>query len=412
MNILKRSFVWILVLSMVFALTACGGSNGSADSQAEPVAEAEAVDTAEAEVADTAEAENAPAPETAGSVTGFSIGFPEAPIDVPAVKAIKINTEKVALAAGGMMNNEVFDFTPEGTVDAVEKMIANGVQGIKITPSSDSIIPTVKNMCEDAGVYFILCMRTIGDEAVLAMCEESEYFLGCVYEDDYATGYALGKALAETGATTYALIGTAVGDTTGDTREAGLAQAAEEFGLTQVAEVRALQQASDATQAVESFLAAYPDLGGIIRIASTAAGDVAAICAALDEAGKGEGQVKFVSIDTEGGEAPYFESGTLTATLGNANSIDSFISTAILVNAVQGNRLNDEPVDICIPLPVITSADELEMESTYVIGEDGLYPEEYIQQHFLASFNPDLTMDDILSELDMYSPSYIASLWE
>lgn len=396
---MKKLLALLLALVMCLSLAACGGTASNPD-------EPQNSQSSTPESNDPAQNE-APSGNT---VEPFVVGFPEAPVDVPAVKAIKINTDIVAQAGGGTMNNEVFDFTPEGTVDAVEKMIANGVQGIKITPSSDSIIPTIAQMCEESGVYFILSMRTIADEDVMALCEANPYFLGCVYADDYAIGYALGKALYDTGKTTYALIGTAVGDTTGDTRERGLAAAAEEFGLTQVAEVRALEQASDATAAVESFLASYPDLGGIVRVASTAAGDVLAVCAALEESGRG-GDVKFISIDSDNGCDEYFEKNILTATLGNENSIDSFIATVLLVNAVCGTPLTDEPVDICINAPVITTLEDLVMDSTYVIGEDGLYPAEYIQQHFLKFCNAELTYDDLLAELDLYSPSYIASLW-
>lgn len=397
---MKKIIAILLALAMVFAFAAC--------STEETTSPAEAASPAPAETDTSAEAPSAEAPSAEDS---FMIGFPEAPVDVPAVKAIKINVEKVALAADGQMNNEVFDFTPEGTVDAVEKMIAKGVKGIEITPSSDSIIPTIANLCDENGVYFILSMRTIADESVMKLCQENKYFLGCVYEDDYAAGYALGKALADSGAKTYALIGTTVGDTTGDTRERGLAAAAEEFGLTQVAEVRALAQASDATAAVESFLASYPDLGGIVRVASTAAGDVSAICAALEESGRG-GNVKFITIDTDGGCDAYFDKGILTATLGNATSLDAFLSTTILVNAMQGNSLSETPVDICIPFPLITSSEQLVNESSYIIGENGLYPEEYIQQNFLKSKNSEVTMDSVLAELEKYSPDYIASLWK
>ena len=224
----------LLALVMVFSLAACGTGNGSAS--AGKTTSAPAASSGGSSTVSTSENKD-DAPETgAPQVEHFVIGFPEAPVDVPAVKAIKLNTQKVAEAAGGEMKNEVFDFTPEGTVDAVEKMINNGVQGVKITPSSDSIIPTIRNMCEEAGVYFILSMRNIGDDSVRAMCEQSEYFLGCVYEDEYYCGYQLGKALAESlgdsDNKTYALIGTTVGDTTGDERERGLADAAKEFGLT------------------------------------------------------------------------------------------------------------------------------------------------------------------------------------
>ena len=414
---MEKLIAMLLALAMVFSLAACGTGNGSASAEkatSAPAASAGGSSAAVSEPKEDASQAEEPQDETP-QVEHFVIGFPEAPVDVPAVKAIKLNTQKVAEAAGGEMKNEVFDFTPEGTVDAVEKMINNGVQGVKITPSSDSIIPTILNMCEEAGVYFILSMRTIGDDSVRALCEESEYFLGCVYEDEYNCGYELGKALAEALADsdnkTYALIGTTVGDTTGDERERGLAAAAEEFGLTQVAEVRALEQASDASQAVESFLASYPDLGGIIRVASTASGDVSAICTTLKESGKA-GQVKFITqgVDDESASA-YLDDGTISATMGNNMSLDSFIATAILVNAVTGNRISDKPVDICIPYPVVSTAEELTNDTKCSCSEDGIYPAEYIQQHFLKAYNSALTLDDIQKEIDSYDVNTILALW-
>ena len=411
---MKKFIAMLLALVMVFSLAACGTGNGSA-SAGKPTS-APAASSGGSAAASTPENKD-DAPETgAPQVEHFVIGFPEAPVDVPAVKAIKLNTQKVAEAAGGEMKNEVFDFTPEGTVDAVEKMINNGVQGVKITPSSDSIIPTILNMCEEAGVYFILSMRTIGDDSVRAMCEKSEYFLGCVYEDEYYCGYQLGKALAESlgdsDNKTYALIGTTVGDTTGDERERGLADAAKEFGLTQVAEVRALEQASDASQAVESFLASYPDLGGIIRVASTASGDVSAICTTLKETGKA-GKVKFITqgVDDESASA-YLDDGTISATLGNNMSLDSLIATVILVNAVTGTRISDKPVDICIPYPVVTTSDELTNDTKCSCSEDGIYPADYLQQHFLKAYNPALTLEDIQKEIDSYDVNTILTLWK
>ncbi|MGI5936000.1 MAG: sugar ABC transporter substrate-binding protein [Oscillospiraceae bacterium] len=403
---MKKVLALLLAMCILFSLAACGGSSSNGG-KASDEPKAQELPSQEPAVSGDESQDTPPA-----ELKEFIVGFPEAPVEVPAVLAIKINTQKVVETAGGTLKNEIFDFTPEGTVDAVEKIIANGADGVIITPSSESIIPTVLNMCEESGVYFILSMRTIEDESIRAMCEASKYFLGCVYEDDYAAGYALGKALYEAGETTYALIGTAVGDTTGDTRERGLAAAAEEFGLTCVSEVRALAQASDAASAVESFLAAYPDLGGIIRIASTAAGDVSAICTALEEAGKA-GDVKFVTIDVDDESAvEHFKKGTITATLGNALSLDRLIATSILVNAILGTPVSDKPVYICIPFPVITTADELTMDTVYTTSTNGLYPEEVIRERLLKYFNPDVTLESILEQVDNYDLNYIASLWE
>lgn len=60
-----------------------------------------------------------------------------------------------------------------------------------------------------------------------------------------------------------AVLGLKKGDVSGDMRDAGMERAAKETGMKIVAETRDFATSGDATKAVESFIAAYPEMDGI-----------------------------------------------------------------------------------------------------------------------------------------------------
>lgn len=372
----KRILAAIMAAAMAFSLAACGSTDTSSDSS----------------TAETSSAEETTEEASSGEAS-FTIGYPTSSSYNAVMSAMHENRIAVAEAAGGELITEIFDFTADGTVTAVEKLIQQGCDGVYVTPVADSILPTIVNMCEEAGVYFVLSMRSISDEDVKAVVEASEYYVGDVYEDEYSAGYAMGKALYEAGGTTYAIISTQEGDTTGSLREEGLAAAAEEFGLEQVAEYRNPSQASDSAEAVESFIASYPDLDGIIRLGTNATGDVTAICTALENAGKA-GEIAFITVDTEEGCDEYLENGTITCTLRDLLVQDSIAASILLVNAIQGNTLEGDK-EVVLSYSEVTDSEELALYYEYIACEDPVYSAEEIQENFLISAGASLTTEDV-----------------
>jgi ABC-type sugar transport system substrate-binding protein len=340
----------------------------------------------------------------------FTIGYPKAPVENAVMIAMEKNRAAVAEACGGKLITEIFNFTPEGTIDAVEKLIQSGVKGVLVTPFAQSIMPSISKMCQDAGVYFVLAMRKITDPDVKRIVEANPYYLGAVYEDDYNTGYSLGKAFANAGGKNYALISMTAGDSTGDERERGLAAAAREFGLTQLAEVRGYTQASDAAAAVESFIASYSNLDGIIRLLSTTAGDVPAIATAIKNSNRASRREKliFCSNDVEDGCETYLEDGTITMALGDSLVNDSFTAAVILCNAIMGTPLSDKPVDIALKFPPLESILDFQMQMKYVAVETPLYTTDEIRKNFIKYYTPDVTIDSVIALAMAYSPAAVA----
>lgn len=252
-------------------------------------------------------------------------------------------------------------FDADGILTFVESEIAAGVDGLILCPPSDSILPTICTLCEEAGVYWGISMRTIGDEEIKAMCEASEYYVGNCYEDEENTGYQVGQYLGENGAKKIAIISTTKGDTTGDAREAGLAAACDEYGMEIVGESRGLTQASDVTNAVESFLAANADLDAIFCVGTTVTGVQEITVKAVQDAGCED--VEVVCIDHPDGISSLFDTGVLTFSIGTPSfSLDMYVTTLKVVSAIQGYPISGEETEgkssNFIAMATVTGAEE------------------------------------------------------
>lgn len=242
-------------------------------------------------------------------------------------------------AANATFVYQQITYDADGTLTFVESEIAAGVDGLFICPPSDSVLPTICTLCEEAEVYWGITMRTIEDEEIKAMCEASPYYVGNCYEDEEDTGYLVGQFLGEAGLKKVAIITTTKGDTTGDAREVGLATACEEYGIDIVGEARGLTQASDITNSVESFLAANPDLDAIFCVGTTVMGVQEITVKAVQDAKREEVQV--VCIDHPEGITDLFETGILTYSVGTLTfALDSYICALKVANAVQGYALD------------------------------------------------------------------------
>ncbi|MCR5097534.1 MAG: substrate-binding domain-containing protein [Lachnospiraceae bacterium] len=82
-------------------------------------------------------------------------------------------------------------FSQTDEVAAVERLIADGCQGIVICNSSDEVMDSVIDLCDGSGTYLAQCFRTIDrtdSPGVYAKAEESSYYVGCVHENEIENG--------------------------------------------------------------------------------------------------------------------------------------------------------------------------------------------------------------------------------
>ena len=278
-----------------------------------------------------------------GAVTAyaadFSIALPLPESGITAFEIMRSNMDQLEQLTGGEFINALADLTPDGVISFVESQVAAGVDGLMIIPPADSVLPTVCTLCEEAGIYWGISMRSITDPDIKAMVEASPYYIGNCYEDEYTSGYNCGKWMGEAGYKKIAIISQAKGDTTCDTREEGLAQACEEYGMEIVGESRGHAQASDATQATESFLASNADLDAIFVVGSAVTGEHEAVIKAIQDAGRGD-QVSLITVDFPNDMVADFESGILKYSFGPfCLTYDPEIMLIKLVNAVKGTPI-------------------------------------------------------------------------
>ena len=103
-------------------------------------------------------------------------------------------------------------------------------------------------------------------------------------------------------------------------------------------EARGLTQASDVTNAVESFLSANAELDAVFCVGTTVTGVQEITVKAVQDSGRKGVQV--VCVDHPDGITDLFESGTLTYSIGTPSfALDTYICAIKMVNAIQGLSL-------------------------------------------------------------------------
>jgi len=340
----------------------------------------------------------------ATATEGFTIGFLDMAIDAPPIVRMRELIRSVVETAGGELICEVSEASAESEINACEKLISAGVSGIIMSPSSDAILPTIISMCDENQVYLTLTFREIKDEEVKAIVEASPYYAGNAYEDEYEAGYNVMSVGFEQRPEIkeVALIALPVGDNTSDARVAGITAACEENGAQVVAEVRNIEQASDAMDAVANFVAAYPDLDCIAVAACLDNASITALPEAIKATGKTADEICIVSSDGGADLTKLFDYGYTISVGGGHLEIDRGSAAAINVNAVTGHKLGN-PAHISVPYMYFTTVEDVADYAVYVEGDVPIWTPEEIEEHILIETNPELTPDDVIGFIENYS---------
>jgi ABC-type sugar transport system substrate-binding protein len=378
----KKLLAMLVSMTMVVGLlTGCGSSSDSGDSGSAGESASEEVELQDFTIATT---------------------FPES--GLTSFEILANNAKQLCEAAGGTFVNAPADMTADGILSFVESQIAAGTKGLVFCPNADSVLPTVTTLCEEAGVYWGICMRSIEDEEIKELVEASPYYVGNCYESEEETGYNAGKWMGEAGYKKIAIISQPKGDTTCDAREEGLAKACEEYGMEIVSEARGLSQASDATSATESFLAANADLDVIFYVGSPAAGVHEATVKAIQDAGR---DVKMTAVDFPSEMVEDFESGIMTYGIGlSCLTYDPYMVVVKLINAIQGYPLNDDgtPTSNLIEMFEIDNLDDAK-KYMEVSGDNTMmfYEGEDMEQLFKWN-NPEMSEDYMQKLIEDFNP--------
>ncbi len=338
-------------------------------------------------------------------VDKLMVGIVTTSISTPTFDAMKYSQQVAIEAAGGTMIEAIWDFTADGVVTAIEELIQKGANVVTFTPFDESTLPRISRVCEKAQCYFSLDFRYIADDDIRAELEANPYFVGSCKEDEEQAGYNMVAKLAqEKGVDQIALISQPTGDQVTNGRDAGIQRACEEFGVELVAEVRNISAASDATKAVESFFASYPDLDAVVYGGTTVSGAIAAILTGFENAGK-TGSAYLVGWDFDDTMQPGFDSGTIVTFAGGHLTVDPPVSLTLAINAAMGTPLSEDgPIYLNLPLMMVNSWEDVNDYLELVIYNDNVpYNTTEFQQNFYKFMNPDVTAESVQAYIDNWS---------
>lgn len=380
---MKRLLAMLLVGTMVFgSLAGCGGSEGSSDGSAAG-SDSSSETTAEA----PEEAKTYGEDETL-QIAYIGWGF----ADETALMYTKsfdmvsenFNVEYTLSDAWGNSTSA------EDVVEVLPSLIEAGAQAVIVHSMSARIV----EICNEAGVYFTLSGEVILDEELQAMCDASPYYVGTVALADYDGGYALGEYLANDGCENVAYLRESTRNLE-ENRLQGATTALDEYGVTMVGEYCGREDA----QALRDFVASNPDLDGVI-ISNGTNGKLDTAAQTLESLGV-QNDIDLVSICSPVGHEAYFENGTVNMIMAG-EGFEPMICSMLLVNAMRGNRIDEEPFLDYVSYFPIEDASEIATYSTYFSSESELLPvtAEQLTNDWLKENNPDLNNEWISNWLD------------
>ena len=340
----------------------------------------------------------------------FTIGFPWDTANTdPTWISIYNNVEAAVESAGGELVSVNTDNTADDLINKVSELISRGVDGILLMPAADSMLPSVDAMCADAGVYWGTMFRTISDESIRDAIYESEWFAGGCHEDDEACAANIVKSMSEMGVTDLGVINIAKGDTSSDLRDKGLAEGAEEAGVNVLNTTYDISVTTDMTKTIQSYIAAYPEMNGILVLGTYCEAAIPTIEKALADHDKA-GEVKVGRIDFESDLGTYLSEGTFHVSYGGQQQIDPLISAVILVNKVIGTPIvEDGPTIIETPYLELTDATEAEQFNEYFLGDEAVYTADEIKDTMIKFYNPDIDMDYMNELISTFSIADVVS---
>lgn len=324
----------------------------------------------------------------------FKIGFPWDTANTdPTWISIYNNVKAAVESAGGELVNVVTDNSADGLIDNISELISRDVDGILFMPASDSMLPAVDAMCADAGVYWGTMFRTISDDDIREAMYDSEWYAGGCNEDDETCSSNIVKSMADMGVTDLGVINIAKGDTSSDLRDKGAAEGAEEAGVNILNTTYDISVTTDMTKTIESYIAAYPEMNGILVLGTYCGGAIPTIEKALADHDKA-GDIKVGRIDFETTLGDYLKEGTFNVSYGGQQQIDPLVSAVILVNKVIGTPIvEDGPTNIITPYLELTTAEEADQFNEYFLGDDAVYTADEIKDKMIKFYDPDIDMD-------------------
>lgn len=279
----------------------------------------------------------------------------------------------------------------DGVVNSMNNLIQAGCQGIIVCNYSDGELVSSIDVCEEAGVYLSQFFRTVSDPEMKAYVDKSPYFAGRVYEDEYNNGYNLAKIMADKGCKNVCLISYSHGDSVAETRYVGYTDAFRDFGINLLAEKWEISKSEDAAAAMETFMAAYPEMDGVAIVGVTES--LGGVMSAVEAAGK-TGDYVVVSTDFIPTLEDDIANGRVSAMAGG-HEMDPVYSLLINYNAITGGFSADQlPVELEYPYVNVADLSDVSDYFKYFEGDIPALDADEIRA-LTKQYNPNFKLSDL-----------------
>lgn len=340
----------------------------------------------------------------------FTIGFPwQTSSTDPTFVSIEKNVRAAVEAAGGEIIVVESDLSADDLINNVSDLISRGVDGIIMMPASDSMLATANQMCSEAGVYFGTMFRTINDDDIRKEVYESEYFAGGCNEEDEECAYNIVKSMVGQGVENLCVINIAKGDTSSDLRDKGVEKAVEETGINLLNTTYGISAQTDMTKTIESYIAAYPELDGILLAGTYCDAALPTIEKALSDHNMA-GKVKVGRIDFDFTMGEYLADGSFHVAYGGQQQIDPLLSTVILVNKVIGTPIvEEEPFILITNYLELTSSEEAEEYLKYFLGNNAVFTPEEIKDSMIKFYDDSLNEESFKEIVKNFTVADVAA---
>lgn len=393
---MKKLLSLVMVLALVAALfTGCAGASGDVS---------ESTDGETTEVTDS---------QTSEDPAAFTIGFPWATTSTdPTFVSIVTCVEAAVEAAGGELVLVESDLTADTLINNITDLISRDVDGILFMPASDSMLPTVNQLCSEAGIPYATMFRVINDDDIREEIHSSDYFAGGCYEDDEQCAYEITKTMVSQGVENLCVINIAKGDTSSDLRDKGVEKAIEETGINLLNTTYGITVQTDMTKTIESYIAAYPEMDGILLAGTYCDAALPTIEKALSDHNI-DGDIVVGRIDFDFTMGEYLEAGSFHVAYGGQQQIDPLLSAVILVNDVIGTPINgEEPFILVTKYLELTSSEEADNFLTYFLGDVPVFTAEEIKDSMIKYYDDSISVDTFEQIVDDFSVADVVARHE
>lgn len=327
-------------------------------------------------------------------VIGVSIWSDSGPLSTKVIKNLRhagdVLDTKIEVSVDG--------FVPEKQINNVENFIARGVDGVMICNCTDAVVPKIVQKCDKAEIPIALYFRKIYDEKARNFAHQSDYFVGNCHENEEKVGYNLGKMIADNDNENAVIINYDRGDTTAEARYRGYKKAFEEYGVNLLGEQWDVLTADKGADAMERFIAAYPELDAV-AIGGGGGGPIAGAVSAIKKHNK-IGEIDVTGSDFGPSLLKNIKEGEVLAMSGG-HWTDPLFTFMMVWNEIDGHPLSSEPATLTMTPLFIDSPQQVEKYQEYCV-ESYPYNEQEIK-NMTVRHNPDFTLDDLRDIVNSYS---------